>query len=169
MIRPGRKACWDLPQSTMPSYVPWVLVARQDHAPGIRLSTCATSRTDGARVPPSKDQIGHVELLLQRCTSGRCVDSKNLHGHAPVSAPVARQALQPCEPALVSKAEHSCYATQLTSRIRPPGRHAAARARAPRHRARQTHTDAKQPDQARSARWRSNRSPAASYAPRDAG
>ena len=64
---------------------------------------------------------------------------------------------------------YSCSATQVPSCARPPERHAAAHAQAPRHRARQTRTDAKPPDPTQSERCRPNLSPAASYAPHGAG
>ena len=110
-----------------------------------------------------------MELALRRCTFETCADSIDPYGYAPLSAPPARQAAQPCEPAMVSKAEHSCSATQVPSCARPPERHAAAHAQAPRHRARQTRTDAKPPDPTQSERCRPNLSPAASYAPHGAG
>ena len=47
-----------------------------------------------------------MELALRRCTFETCADSIDPYGYAPLSAPPARQAAQPCEPAMVSKAEH---------------------------------------------------------------
>ena len=57
----------------------------------------------------------------------------------PVSAPPARQAAQPCEPAMVSKAKHSCSATQVTSCPTTQATRCRTCSQAPRHRARQTH------------------------------
>lgn len=63
-----------------------------------------------------RSRSNHVKLLSHRCRFEIGADSMHPDGRAmAASAPLTRQGVEPCEPTLVSKAQHSCCPRQLTS------------------------------------------------------
>ena len=94
-----------------------------------------------------------------------CVASRHLDGRAPALTPLPRQVRQPCEAAMVSRAQHSCCPRQLTTcfqaRVSPGLAHVAAHG----HHACQIHTGAKHAARAECVRFGPNRIPVDAYGP----